>query len=239
MLNKNGYRISKIAGFNDTRLNNELLALSADAENLDIQIGSLIKAMIDFDKDLYEKIFSQSIASRGFQDTLLKLIYPFFKRVGILWLTDNIDPAQEHFISNITRQKIIVAIDELPEYKHKNAENFVLYLPEGQWHEMGLLLSCYLIKKNGHNFIYLGSSLPVESVVKMKNTVAFKYIVTTTSLYKSEQDTKEELLSLASQFSNKTIFVGVSQNESHRIDLPQNIILMNNLDEFNAYLKEI
>lgn len=239
MLNKNGYKISQIASFNDSRLNNELLTLSGDSENLDIQIGSLIKAMIDFDEKLFEKVYSQSIEYRGFQDTVLKLIYPFFKRVGILWLTDNIDPAQEHFISNLTRQKIIVSINELPVSKDKNAENFVLFLPEGQWHEMGLLLSNYLIRKNGHNCIYLGSSLPVESVVQMKDKVSFNYLVTTTSLYKSAQDTKRELISLASQFSDKTIFVGVSKDETELYDLLPNIILMSNLDELIEYLRRL
>jgi DNA-binding transcriptional MerR regulator len=239
ILNKNGYKISHIAGFNDSRLNNELLTLTGDSDNLDVQIGSLINAMIDFDEKLFDKVYSQSILHRGFEDTILKLIYPFFKKVGILWLTDNIDPAQEHFISNLTRQKIIVAINELPQNKHDKAENFVLFLPEGQWHEMGLLLSRYLIKKNGHNSIYLGSSLPVESVVQMKDKVPFNYLVTTTNLYKSAQDTKRELVSLASQFSDKTIFVGVSENDTNLYDLLPNIILMSNLDELIMYLRRL
>jgi len=239
ILNKNGYKISKIADFTNNRLNSELLTLSSDSENLDIQIGNLIKAMIDFDKILFEKIFSQSIMHKGFQETILKLIYPFFKRVGILWLTENIDPAQEHFISNIIRQKVIVAIDGLPEYNRKNAENFVLYLPDGQWHEMGLLMSSYLIKKNGHNYIYLGSSLPIESVVKMNDTISFNYIITTASIARSEEDMKQDFLSLAAKFPNKTIFVGGIQNESLQQDLPTNINLMNNLDEFNQYLNQI
>jgi DNA-binding transcriptional MerR regulator len=239
ILNKNGYKISKIADFNDSRLNSEILTLSSDTENLDMQIGNLIKAMIDFDKILFEKIFSQSIMHKGFQETILKLIYPFFKRVGILWLTENIDPAQEHFISNIIRQKVIVAIDGLPEYNHNYAENFVLYLPDGQWHEMGLLMSSYLIKKNGHNYIYLGSSLPIDSVVKMKESISFNYIITTASIAISEEDMKQEFISLANKFPDKTIFVGGLQNESIQKDLPKNIFLMNNLDEFNQYLKQL
>jgi DNA-binding transcriptional MerR regulator len=239
ILNKNGYKISKIADFTDNRLNSEILTLSNSSENLDIQIGNLIKAMIDFDKVLFEKIFSQSIMHIGFQETILKLIYPFFKRVGILWLTENIDPAQEHFISNIIRQKVIVAIDGLPEYAHKKAESFVLYLPDGQWHEMGLLMSNYLIKKNGHNYIYLGSSLPIESVVKMNDSISFNYIITTASLTKSEEDMKKELASLSSRFPDKTIFVGGAHGETLYHDLPKNIILMNSLDEFNEYLKQL
>lgn len=239
ILNKNGYKISKIADLTDDKLNNELLTLTADPENLNAQIGILIKAMIDFDKQAFDEIFSQSLKHKGFQETILKLIYPFFKRVGILWISENIDPAQEHFISNIVRQKIIVAIDDLPEKKKNKSERFVLFLPEGQWHELGLLISSYLIKKNGHNSVYLGSSLPIESVVKMKDSFSFKYIITTISLLKSEKDIQQEFVSLASKFPDKIIFIGGNRNESSYQDLPQNIILMDSLDEFNHYLKHL
>jgi len=239
ILNKNGYKISKIADFTDHRLNSELLSLSNDSENLDVQIGSLIKAMIDFDKLSFEKIFSQSIMHNGFQETILNLMYPFFKRVGILWLTERIDPAQEHFVSNLIRQKIIVAIDGLPEYKHANAENFVLYLPDGQWHELSLLMSSYLLKKSGHNYIYLGSSLPIESVIRLRDRITFNYIITTASLSRSLDELKQELASLASQFPDKTIFVGGTQRESLQYDLPDNIVLINSLDEFNKYLEQL
>ncbi len=236
ILNKNGYKISKIADLPNQRLNNEILSLSEDSENLDIQIGNLIKAMIDFDKVLFEKIFTQSIIHKGFQETLLKVIYPFFKRIGILWLTGNIDPSQEHFISNIVRQKVIVAIDGLPEYPNKKTENFVLYLPDGQWHEMGLLMSSYLIKKNGHNYIYLGSSLPFESVLKLDEVISFNNIVTTVSFSKSKEESKEEILKLASKFPDKNIFIGGIHDKVYFDDLPGNIHLTNNLEDFNQYL---
>jgi DNA-binding transcriptional MerR regulator len=239
ILNKNGYKISKIADFTDDKLNNELLTLTTDSENMDAQIGTLIKAMIDFDKQVFDKIFLQSLKHKGFQETILQLIYPFFKRVGILWLSENIDPAQEHFISNMVRQKIIVAIDGLPEFKNDNSENFVLFLPEGQWHEIGLLMSSYLIKKNGHNSLYLGSSLPTESVENIKDLLSFNYIITTLSLSKSGEDIHQEILSLAAKFPDKTIFIGGNRNETSHEHLPQNIIMMESLDEFNDYLIQL
>jgi hypothetical protein len=159
--------------------------------------------------------------------------------VGILWLTENIDPAQEHFVSNLIRQKIIVAIDGLAEYKNVKAENFVLYLPDGQWHELSLLMSCYLIKRSGHDYIYLGSSLPIESVIKLKDRVSFNYIITTSSLSRSEEEIKQEFSYLASQFPDKIIFVGGAQSESLHHALPSNIVLMNSLGEFNKYLKQL
>jgi len=239
LLNKNGYKISKIVGLSNSRLKNEILRLSQHSGNLDAQIGYLITAMIDFDKPAFEKIFSSSIMNLGFQETILKVIYPFFKRIGILWLTGNIDPAQEHFISNIIRQKIIVAIDSLPEFPRNNTENFVLFLPDGQWHEMGLLLCSYLIKKNGHNDLYLGGSLPLESLMNIEHNVPFKNIVTTVSFSKSDEEVKKEILELATKFDSKNIFIGGLHDETAFDGMPGNIHFMQNLDDFNDYLVQI
>ncbi len=239
ILNKNGYKISKIANLGNKHLNNEILNLSKKSDSLDMQVDNMIKAMIDFDKNLFEKIFSRSIILMGFQETLLKVIYPFFRRIGILWVTGNIDPSQEHFISNIVRQKIIVAIDGMPEYTNPNPENFLLFLPDGQWHEMGLLLCSYLIKKNGHKDVYLGSSLPFESVMKLEDVLNFNNIVTTVSFTKSPDEIKKELFKLAGKFKDKTIFVGGLDSSSKLWFLPENIRMTDNLGDFNEYLMSI
>jgi len=239
ILNKNGYKISKIATLADDRLNNELISLSQAADNLELQIGQLIRAMIDFDKDLSEKILSKSIMQVGFQDTILQLIYPFFRRIGILWLTGNIDPSQEHFISNIVRSKIIVATDMLPESRNTAKENFILYLPDGQWHEMGLLMCSYLIKKNGFSDVYLGSSLPLESVLNLGEVLRFSHIVTTTSISKAKDEVQKDLDILAEKYFDKTIFVGGLEDKMPSEDLPENVRFMNNLEEFNNYLKQL
>lgn len=239
LLNKHGFKISKLASLENSALQNKLLSLSQESENFDAKIGYLITAMIDFDKPTFEKIFANAVIHLGFQETLLNIIYPFFTRIGILWLTGNIDPAQEHFISNIIRQKIIVAIDNLPEFPRNNIENFILFLPDGQWHEMGLLLSSYLIKKNGHNDVYLGSSLPLESLTEIENVISFKHIVTTVSFSKSDQEVEEEIVNLATMFNDKTIFIGGLQEHYQMDDMPSNVRFMNNLNEFNDYLVQL
>ena len=239
ILNKNGYKISKIATLADKNLNDELINLSQNADSQELKISQLIRAMIDFDKKLFEKIFSKSTIDIGFRDTIFKLIYPFFHRIGILWLTGNIDPSQEHFISNIVRQKIILAIDNLPESQSTNGENFVLYLPDGQWHEMGLLMCSYLIRKNGFSDIYLGSSLPLDSVLNLGNAILFSHIVTTTSISKSQDEVIKELTILSEKYFDKTILIGNFGEKMQHQNLPDNIHFMNNLEDFNKYLEHL
>lgn len=239
MLNRNGYKISKIAGLTNERLNSEVLNISDDSESFDIQIGELIKSMIDFDEFLFEKTFNKAIMQIGFQETLLKIIYPFFKKIGILWLTGNIDPAQEHFISNLVRQKVISAIDSIPDYPNRNPETFVLFLQDNQWHEMGLLLSSYLIKKNGHRSIYLGRSLPRESVQKMDDTVSFNNIVTTVNYTLSDKEIIDNILDMSYKFDDKTIFIGGLKKEIIPDPAPKNVIFLDKLEDFSLFLKSL
>lgn len=239
MLNRNGYKISKIAGLTNERLNSEVLNISDDSELYHIQIGELIKSMIDFDEFLFEKTFNKAIIQIGFQETLLKIIYPFFKKIGILWLTGNIDPAQEHFISNLVRLKVISAIDSIPDYPNRNSETFVLFLQDNQWHEMGLLISSYLIKKNGHRSIYLGRSLPHESVQKMDGTVSFNNIVTTVNYTLSDTEILDNIIDMSIKFADKTIFIGGLKKEIIPDPAPENVIFLDKLEDFNLFLKSL
>jgi MerR family transcriptional regulator, light-induced transcriptional regulator len=94
------------------------------------------------------------------------VIYPFLEKIGILWQTQNISPAHEHFMSILIRQKIIVAIDGLP-IPAKTAKRILLFLPEGEMHEIGLLFYHYLTRKNGFRTYYLGQNVPHEDLVKV------------------------------------------------------------------------
>ena len=239
ILNRSGYKISQIANLSNNRLNEEILRLTNESQDLESHIGSLISAMIDFDVQRFEKIFSKSIMQRGFRQTILKVIHPFLGRIGILWLTENIDPAHEHFISNMIRQKIISAIDGLPDYTDKKKQRFVLFLPEDQWHEMGILICHYLIKKKGFSAIYFGSSLPVESVINLREVVEFDNIVTAVGISKPNIEKKQDLVQLANLFPDKTIFIGGGKGNNTTVAKQENIIFLDQIEEFDRYLDSL
>ncbi|HEY5917005.1 MAG TPA: B12-binding domain-containing protein, partial [Chryseolinea sp.] len=102
----------------------------------------------------------------GFERTVTEIVYPFLERIGILWQTHNITPAHEHFISNLIRQKIIVAIDSLP-IPPKTSKKVMLFLPEHEMHEIGLLFYHYLTRKAGMRTYYLGQSVPHNDLVSI------------------------------------------------------------------------
>lgn len=170
LLNKYGYKISHINKMSAAELSEKILSLpQADAQQERV-VNELIQAMIDLDMDHFVEILDNYIIALGIERMILQLIFPFMERIGILWLTSHINPAQEHLVSNIIRQKLIVGIEGVSPGR-KKSQTILLYLPEGEHHEIGLLFMYYLLKSRGISVIYLGSNVPskdVEYIVNLK-----------------------------------------------------------------------
>lgn len=166
LLNTNGIKISRIADMSLDEMNQRVLELSEVHNDVTIHIDQLVVAMIDMEEEVFEKILNTLILRYGFEKSITEIVYPFLEKIGILWQTHNITPAHEHFISNLIRQKIIVAIDGLP-LAGKNSKKILLFLPEGELHEIGLLFYHYISRKAGWRTYYFGQSVPHDDLVKV------------------------------------------------------------------------
>src|ERR671913_1413953 len=164
LLNTYGIKISKIADMSLDDVNKKVLELSELQNDKGVHIDQMVIAMLDMEEELFEKILNNLIVRFGFEKTITEIIYPFLEKIGILWQTENITPAHEHFISHLIRQKLIVAIDALP-IPGKEAPRVVLFLPEGELHEIGLLFSHYVARKYGYRSYYLGQSVPHNDLI--------------------------------------------------------------------------
>jgi MerR family transcriptional regulator, light-induced transcriptional regulator len=166
MLNNSGIKISHIADMTLEEMNRRVLEIGEIKNEVSVPIDQLVLAMIDMEEEQFEKILNRLILRYGFEKTVTEVIYPFLDKIGILWQTQNITPAHEHFISILIRQKVIVAIDGLP-IPPKTAKRILLFLPEGELHEIGLLFYHYLARKTGYRTYYLGQSVPHGDLIKI------------------------------------------------------------------------
>src|SRR6478736_1342000 len=114
VLNNHGVKISKIANLTADDLNKQVITLAESQNSTDLYIDQLVVSMVDLEEEAFEHLISSLTMKFGLERTITEIIYPFLDKIGILWQTGNISPAQEHFISNLIRQKLIVAIDALP-----------------------------------------------------------------------------------------------------------------------------
>ena len=170
LLNKYGYKISHIDKMNAGEIKEKILSLNQMEAQQERIVNELIQSMVDIDIEKMEVILDKYILARGIERTITQIIFPFLEKIGILWLTNHINPAQEHLVTNIIRQKLIVGIDGIVTALKVN-KTVLLFLPEGEYHELGLLFMYYLLKSRGVTAIYLGSSVPlkdVEYVAKLK-----------------------------------------------------------------------
>ncbi len=170
LLNKYGFKISHIDRMNETEMKERILSLNQLEAQQERIINSLIQDMVDMDMESFENTLNNFIAMRGIEKTILQIIFPFLEKIGILWMTNHIIPAQEHLVSNIIRQKLIAGIDNVSN-RVRLSKTVLLFLPEGEHHELGLLFMNYLLKSRGANTIYLGCNVPaadVEHVMKLK-----------------------------------------------------------------------
>ena len=168
LLNNSGIKISHIADMTTEEINHKVLEIFNKGSEASIHIDQLVLAMIDMEEEQFERTLSNLILRYNFERAITEVVYPFLDKIGILWQTGNITPAHEHFISNLVRQKIIVAIDGLP-IPPKTADKIILFLPEGEMHEIGLLFYHYLTRKAGLRTYYLGQSVPHNDLISIHN----------------------------------------------------------------------
>jgi len=236
ILNRYGFKISNIANFTNQAIGEKILNLVQIQNDVESQIESLVLAMIDLDEYKFDKIFNTAVINFGFEDTILKLIYPFFQKIGILWQIGTINPAQEHFVSNLLRQKLIVAIDGVVQAINEKSKSFVLYLPEGEYHELGLLFYYYLVKKYNHKILYFGASVPFEALIEITKIRNINYIVTAFVTALTDEEIAIYIQKLSGQFRKTTIYITGQQIGSINIDLPSNFKVINTLLTFKTAL---
>lgn len=166
-LNENGYKISRIAKMSHKQISDLVAQLKTDWNNNPVQMLNLSNATVEYNEESFSKILAGCIAEMGLVKTMDVVLFPFMKRIGMLWQTGAIDPSHEHFASNLIRDRIIVEIDKVKKPKNADAKRFLLFLPEKELHETGLLFARYLLKKCGHHTLYLGSEIPYADIKKV------------------------------------------------------------------------
>jgi DNA-binding transcriptional MerR regulator len=173
-LNRNGYKISELSHLDDHGLNRLVQKNSIDFESSRQRYIQLLKiAMLQFDNPGIEAIYEELLEKYSMRDVFLEILVPFLKNIGLLWQTQSINPAHEHFVSNWIRKKLLAQIDLAQRQNQpKTDRTYVMFLPEQEIHDLGLLFIYHQLIAEGYQCIYLGYSLPT----KYLNDLARRYM---------------------------------------------------------------
>lgn len=237
LLNKNGYRISKIAQMSKEELLEKVSAISEVSNEQDNQLDTLTISMIEMDEYKFDRIIDASTAQLGFEDMVLQVMYPFLDKLGLLWLTGSINPVQENFICYLIRQKIIAAIDGLP-MPPKDSTKFLVYLPEGETQELSLLLLNYLLKARQIRVIYLGPGIGLTDVKDALLIHKPEYVYTLISETFNEMPIQQYIDKLAG-LNNCTILLSGYQVATQSLQLPANVLGMGSLEESLQFVENL
>ena len=235
LLNKYGYKISKIDEMHPEQRAREIMQLpgrEAYEENL---VNELIGYMIDIKSIEFEQSLNRYIAENGIEKTVSTLIFGFLEKVGILWQTNKIIPLQEHIVSNIIRQKLVKAIDDLP-FVHRSSPLFVLLLPENEHHEMGLLFVYYLLRKKNISVIYLGANVPLKDVSYLFKMVAPQYLYLHLTSLPLHLNLQKYLQQLSLQAPSAQILISGSSVQRIKANPQPNLTYFQSITSVLSYL---
>jgi DNA-binding transcriptional MerR regulator len=238
LLIKYGYKISHIDKMDPLQIRERIMSLGDAQAQKEKDVNELLHQMIDLNIAEFEKFLNNHISTKGIERTVTQIIFSFLERTGVLWQTGHINPAHEHLVTNIIRQKMLVVIDacRVPVRKKNSA---LLFLPEGEHHELGILYIYYLLKKSGNAVIYLGANTPLkdaEYIAKLKKTDIIFMHLTNPAAYPSFAGLLKKIqLSFKGQ---RVIISGVMAKEYNKHS-PDGIELKRSLAEITELIAQL
>ena len=236
LLYNNGYKISKIAQIPEEKI--PILVKEHISENSvkSHAINAFKLAMINFDQTLFYNTYNNLLTTKTFREVFYEVFIPLLNELGLLWLTDTITPAHEHFVTSLIKQKILINTEKLQMVEPSNkSKTFVLYLPEEEIHEIGLLYVNFEVILHGYHSIYLGPTVPLDSLVDLTKYYDNLYFISYFTVNPSKDKIAEyiqDFNALLQQHSNSKLWaLGQQIQHIEAEQLPKGVSLFNSISQ--------
>lgn len=206
-----GMKISKIADLGDEALIDKVNEVQIEEGGLSAVFSRLKLSMLNYDEALFNEIVREHSDEHGLEKTVLEVFLPFLSQIGVLWLTNSICPAQEHFISHLMRQVLNSAVDCLQEDLKSDAPIAVLYLPEREIHDISLLFIHFLCRKYQIRSVFLGASVPFSDLMGVAEQFPNARFVSYCTTYPASSEAQSYVNLVTSEFEgldNKFLLAG-------------------------------
>ncbi|WP_319227151.1 MerR family transcriptional regulator [Draconibacterium orientale] len=235
LLVRNGYKISKVAAWKEDDIKQTVLDVAKTKKTEADYVDQLLLFMVNFDNVGFTALVNEIIEKYGIEEAMQNLFFALFERIGTFWQVGSIFPAQEHYVSNFIRQKMIAAIDAhgITNTKEKT---ILFYLREEELHELSLLFYSYLAVKSGYNVIYLGQFVPFADLEKLRRHVELDFIFTAFITPIQKEDLENYLEKLKELYQHQKVFITGWQVKEHAPKLPRNFKVVKDYREFKKYL---
>lgn len=237
LLNKYGYKISHIDRMTEVDMHEKIALLSQPAAIQERTINVLIQYMVEMEIEEFEKELNKCIVVNGIENAITQIVFPFLERIGVLWLTNHINPVQEHLVTNVIRQKLIIGIEGVTAVN--TASTAILFLPEGEHHELGLLYVYFLLKTRGVKVLYLGADVPLKDVKYIVDQKRPDFLYTHLTAPAGNFSFEKFLLNLHHRIPEIRVLISGQVASHYKKTVPANIFLKQTLSAVMEYIRSI
>jgi len=238
-LYRQGLKIGKIAQLTPEEISERAANISENSSEQPAQIDALTLAMINFDEAAFDRVLSSYTWEKGFENTLIELVYPFLDKLNVLWLTGSVSPAHEKFISNLIRRKIVVSIDKEQIVPSKSALTFLLYMPQGETHELTLLFLHYLLRNRRHRVVYLGLNVTLDDLEQACEAVHPDYVFSIVNEPLHRKSLQTYVDALAEVVNGSKVYMTGQQVFVQQTEVPPNVEFLGGLQDTLLLLDKI
>ena len=245
LLYNHGFKISKIANLELDEIPKLVRNIALKSSSEQVSINAFKLAMINFDYELFDTNYDEILSHHDFEYIFIEIFMPLMRELGILWQTGAISPSHEHFITSLIKQKIHIQTESIQRNQLNSNDKpiFVLFLPENEIHELGILYLNFLILKKGHRTIFLGQSLQISGLQTLYSYYTkFNFIS-----YLTVEPGKDEIMPFLKEFyseilenkESKLILFGPQQTLIDTKNLPKQIEMYRSVESFvDKYFSE-
>ena len=234
-----GNKISSIGKLSDSDFSNQissLLSTGSSEVKEEIIINQLISSGLSYEEASFEKAFSRSILNFGWVGTYQKVLDPMLVKIGYLWTMSELTVSQEHFVTSLVKQKILSATESLPQ-PSKPSKKWILYLPEGEIHDIGLLIAHYALKKRGDEVIYLGKNVKKENLLEVIKSVLPSRVLSFIVKHSQENLVNSYLSEINDKHQNLSCLLCCNQSYKEKLKLFKNQEVISSFDDFLIQIK--
>jgi len=237
LLYKKGFKISKIANLEPHSIPLLVREIALENSSENISINALKLSMVNFDVGMFDAKYEALIKNNGFEFVFFKIFVPLMTELGILWQTGAICPSHEHFVTSLIKQKIHIQTEKFQKNKYLTSNpKFVIFLPDNEIHELSILFLNYLILNKGFQTIFLGQSIPIESLKTLLSQKDILHFVTYITVQPSKNDILKFIKSfdenLIKDLENKLSIFGPVVKYINLEEVPSNIFIHHDHETF-------
>ena len=236
---ENGIKISAVSKMTDVAISDKVEEIKVSAgknSNEQYYITKFIESALEYNSALFHQIYKDGVEEFGFVDFYKNVLLPTFSKIGIFWLTNRIAPSQEHFLSELVRQKILSAVDDHSD-NTKFKSSWLLFLPENEFHDIGLLFAKFLLVCYGCEVIYLGTNVPYGSLQQITQKKKIDNILFFSVSNQSKSNLNFTIEYLDRIFDKSNLFLVCNSLDTDLLVKDYSVNILNNLDDLIKVIK--